>query len=182
MWHLERWLSVGLGSSGLMVEMDDLKGLFQLNHSVILWLPQLDNIQLQSMGPPEGLQSWMFFKGSQKPLGSAGKWFCLWKNRGLLQRCLLLAAVEWRQSSCHRALDENEKAYLNPVVLNTLTWLFETLIMILLKPSFSFMGLFLQIINNYRSPLRWRHLRICCKSFLKVIYVLFTLSPDDFMC
>lgn len=28
MWHLGTWLSVGLGRAGLMVEMDDLKGLF----------------------------------------------------------------------------------------------------------------------------------------------------------
>lgn len=124
MWHLGTWLSVGLGSAGLMLQWMTLRGfsIFQgLNHSVILGLPQLDNIQLQPMGPPEGLQRWGFFKGSQKPLGSVGKLFCLWKSRGLLQRALLPAAIVWRKSSCYRALDENEKAYLEPVVLNTFT-------------------------------------------------------------
>lgn len=29
MWNLGTWFSVGLGSSGLMVELNDLRGLFQ---------------------------------------------------------------------------------------------------------------------------------------------------------
>lgn len=32
-------------------------------------LPQLNDIQLQPPGPPEGLQSWAFLKGSGKNVG-----------------------------------------------------------------------------------------------------------------
>lgn len=105
---------------------DKIKSLVTQRWSVVrTWLPQLDNIQLKPVRPPERLWSWAFLKDSQKLLGSAGKLCCLCKSKGLLQRRLRLAAIVYSQPSYHRDLAENEKAYLKPVVLNTLTWLFE---------------------------------------------------------
>lgn len=144
-------------------------------------IPQCD-IQLQSRGCSEGLRHWASPRDSQELLSSAGKLCKLCKSTEGSRRdiCCWLPAPS--QPSCHRALAGNEKTFLKSVVLSTLTWLFEAFVIIALQTSSSFMWFSLQIVNNYRSPLRWKHLSICCKSFLTVIQVLFTLSPDHFMC
>lgn len=61
------------------------------------------------------------FEGLTKTLRFSRETVLPLQNKGLLRRRLRLAAIVYSQPSYHRDLAENEKAYLKPVVLNTLT-------------------------------------------------------------